>query len=210
MRNDKSGAFACVALVAWLGAAEAAPPPIYSCKDASGKTIRSDRPVVSCAGDQLMLNPDGSTKGMVPRQLTEEERAAEEAKVRAEEMARAERQANARRDRNLLIRFPDKARHDLARKEALDSANAAVHLSNARIIELERARKPLMDEAEFYKDKALPPQLKSKLDANDAALAAQKALLQNQQGEVERIDKLYDEQLERLRKLWAAKVAPPA
>ncbi|MDQ2735183.1 MAG: hypothetical protein M3Y55_09395 [Pseudomonadota bacterium] len=172
--------------------------------------VRSDRPIVGCVGDQNKLNPDGSKKGVVPRQQTEEERAADEAKTRAEEGARAERQANARRDRNLLIRFPDKARHDQARKEALDSANAAVHLSNARIAELERARKPLMEEAEFYKGKPLPSKTKSALDANDAALAAQKALIQNQQGEVDRIDKLYDEQLEKLRKLWAAKSAPPA
>ncbi|MEO8923462.1 MAG: hypothetical protein ABI330_11680 [Caldimonas sp.] len=172
--------------------------------------VRSDRAIIGCVGDQYRLNPDGSKKALVPRQQTEEERAATEAKTRAEEVERAERQANARRDRNLLIRFPDKARHDQARKEAIESANAAVHLSNARIAELERIRKPLMDEAEFYKGKPLPSKTKSALDANDAALAAQKALIQNQQGEVERIDKLYDEQLERLRKLWAAKSAPPA
>jgi hypothetical protein len=36
---------------------------------------------------------------------------------------------------------------------------------------LQRERKPLLDEAEFYKGKQLPSALKAQLDANDAATA---------------------------------------
>src|SRR5437773_459008 len=64
-------------------------------------------------------------------------------------------------------------------------------------------RKPLIDEAEFYQGKQMPAKLKQALDANDAATDAQRALIQNQQAEIGRINALYDAELGRLRKLWS-------
>jgi hypothetical protein len=73
--------------------------------------------------------------------------------------------------------------------------------------ELAAERKPLLQEAEFYKGKQLPAKLKQQLDANDAAVDAQRSAIQNQQAELERINRLYDAELARLRRLWAG--APP-
>jgi hypothetical protein len=103
----------------------------------------------------------------------------------------------------LLNRYPDQASHDLARQQALDLAGAARRASELRIGELQRARKPLLDEAEFYAGRSLSGKLKSALDANDAALAAQKSLGQNLADEELRIDRNFSAELERLRRLWA-------
>ncbi len=65
----------------------------------------------------------------------------------------------------------------------------------------------MLAEAEFYLHKPLPLKLRQQLDANDAAAAAQRSLVQNQKEEILRIDSLYDAELERLKKLWAG--APP-
>ncbi len=46
------------------------------------------------------------------------------------------------------------------------------------------------------------------LDSNDAALAAQESLRQNQEAELARINKNFDDQLEKLRQLWAAPPMP--
>lgn len=62
-------------------------------------------------------------------------------------------------------------------------------------------RKPLLDEAEFYVGKPLPLKVKNVLDSNDAALAAQESLRQNQEAELARINKNFDDQLEKLRRL---------
>jgi hypothetical protein len=75
--------------------------------------------------------------------------------------------------------------------------------SEKRMEELAAERKPLLQEAEFYKGKALPAKLKQQLDANDAAVEAQRSAIQNQQAELERINRLYDNELGRLRRLWA-------
>jgi hypothetical protein len=211
MSIDPSRAFACAVLAVCTGAASAQSAGgsggIYSCSDVDGKRIRSDRPIVGCVGEQVLHNNDGSLKRVIPRASTEEERAAEETRKRDAEAATRTRQTEDRADRGLLHRYPDRAHHDLDRKAALDSARAAIRGSETRIAELTRQRKPLLDEVEFYAGKPLPGKLKGALDANDAALGAQKSLIQNQQGEVVRIDKLYDEQLVRLNKLWGVKPA---
>jgi hypothetical protein len=41
------------------------------------------------------------------------------------------------------------------------------------------------------------------IDANDAATAAQRALILDQQAEMQRINALYDAELDRLKLLWA-------
>jgi hypothetical protein len=59
-----------------IGGAWAAAAAIYSCTDASGKTLTSDRPIAECANrDQKLLNTDGSVRKIVPPTPTSDERA---------------------------------------------------------------------------------------------------------------------------------------
>lgn len=184
----------------------AAPPsaaPIYSCTDANGKRLTSDRPIAECATrEQRVLNTDGSVRRIVPPTPTADERAEAERREREALAERVARQDAIRRDRNLLARFPDEAAHRKAREAALDDTRKAVRVSEARVALLANERKPLLDETEFYVGKALPPKLRAQLDANDAATDAQRTLIQNQQAEVVRINQLYDAELERLKRLW--------
>ena len=76
-------------LLATLGADLAraqAPGPsggIYTCVDAKGRKITSDRPIVDCIDrEQVELNPSGTVRRKVGPSLTAQERAAEEAKER--------------------------------------------------------------------------------------------------------------------------------
>ena len=79
----------------------------------------------------------------------------------------------------------------------------SMQLSELRQTELARERKPLLEEAEFYKGKALPAKLRQQLDANEAATAAQRDVQNNQKAELERVTKLFDVELARLKRLWA-------
>jgi hypothetical protein len=178
-------------------------PRIYTCTDASGKRITADHPIPECLDkDQKELRPDGSVKRVVPPTPTADERAAQEARERTEQAERVARQDAIRRDRNLMARFPNKAAHDKARKAALDDSDNAVRLSEARIKLLQDERKKLDDETEFYPGKPLPSKLRSALDANDAALEAQRSLIQNQKDELVRINANYDAELLHLEQLW--------
>jgi len=198
-----SGRVAVIALLCWVGAgAEAA--EIYSCVDGSGRRLTSDRPIAECsAREQRLLNSDGSVRRVVPPIRTVDEQTEYEARERKAAADRAAQQDAVRRDRNLLLRFPDEATHRKAREAALDDVDKGVRFSEGRLKELERERKPLMSESEFYAGKQVPLKLRQQLDANDAATEAQRALVQNQKDEIVRIDRIYDAELARLKRLWA-------
>ena len=181
-----------------------APTGIYTCTDSLGRRLTADRPIPECAHkEQLILNGDGSVRMVLPPTLTAEERADKEARDRAAAEARAAQADAARRDRNLTTRFPDEAAHNRAREAAADTVRLAMKSSEIRLRELDAERKPLREEAEFYKGKPLPVKLKTAIDANDASMDAQRSSSANQEAELVRINKIYDSELDRLRRLWA-------
>lgn len=196
-------------LLGIVGLAQAA---IYVCSDPSGKRITSDREMAFCSADrktqccngsQRELNADGSKRRDVPPPPTADERTEMEARQQQEAYERASRVDAMRRDRNLLARFPNEAAHRKAREAALEDTRKSLTISQARLTALEKERKPLLDEAEFYVGKPLPGKLKLQIDGNEAAMEAQKTLIVNQQAELVRINENYDLELERLRKLWS-------
>jgi len=181
---------------------------IYTCIDDKGKQLRSDRPIAECNDrDQRVLNKDGSLKQILPATLTADERAEREAKDRKASEERAALNDAIRRDRNLKNRYPNEAAHNKARESALESVRVAMRASAQRIQELDNERKPLRDEADFYRGRTLPSRLKQQIEANETSVAAQRDLMQTQEAELVRINRLYDLELEHLRKLWRG--APP-
>lgn len=177
---------------------------IYTCTTADGRKLTGDRPIPECtAREQRVLNPDGSQRTILPPFLSPEERATKEAADRRAAAERVAQQDAIRRDRTLMLRYPTEAAHQRARNVALDDANKATRLSERRIKDLTVERKPLLDEAEFYRGKPLPAKLKQALDANDASVEAQQVLIENQKAELVRINKSFDAELARLRKLWS-------
>jgi hypothetical protein len=177
---------------------------VFTCVNAAGRVLTSDRMIGECMDrEQRVLSRDGTLLRIVPPSLTADERADKEAKDRKEAAARDAKSEAVKRDRNLMQRFPNVAAHQKARDQALEVTQFAITQSEARLADLERERKPLTEETEFYKGKQMPGKLKGQLDANDAAAAAQKELLVTQKAELERASKLYDTELAHLKKLWA-------
>lgn len=201
-RLARCGAALALSLVSM--AALPAGGTIFTCTDAQGRKLTSDRPIAECTGrEQRVLNRDGSLQRVIPPTLTAEERADADAREQRRQAELKAQQEALRRDRNLLHRFPNEATHRKAREAALDDVRKAVAASESRLAALAAERKPLVAETEFYVGKKLPAALKQQLDANDAATEAQRALVQNQQAEIIRINSLYDAELARLRQLWA-------
>ena len=178
-------------------------PNIYTCVDAQGKRLTADRPIREClAREQQVLNKDGSVKFIVPPSLTAEERIEREARERKLAEERAAIADAGRRDRNLMGRYPDEASHQRAREAALDTVRLAIKATELRLRELALERKPLLNEAEFYEGRQLPPKLRQALDTNEAATEAQRNASANQEAELGRVNRLYDAELQRLRRLW--------
>ena len=193
---------------AWAQGANATPArptdAVYTCIDDKGRRLTSDRPIPECtAKEQRILNRDGSLRGIHPPTLTPDERADKEARERRAAEQKAQQADAVRRDRNLMARYPNEEAHNRAREAALDTVRMAMRTSEMRLRELTAERKPLVEETEFYKGRALPQKLRGQLDANEAATGAQRAAMTNQEAELVRINKFYDAELDRLRRLWA-------
>ncbi|HET9822366.1 MAG TPA: hypothetical protein VFQ16_11130 [Burkholderiaceae bacterium] len=177
---------------------------VFTCVNAQGRTLTSDRLIAECMDrEQRVLAKDGTLIRIVPPQLTAEERAEKEARDQKAAAGKAAQAEAVRRDRSLAQRYPNEAAHAKAREKALDDIRSAIRISEARQQELERERKPLQQEAEFYQGKPMPAKLRQQLDANDAATAAQRDIQKNQHAELERVTKLFDDELSRLKRLWA-------
>lgn len=183
---------------------------IYTCIDSNGRRITSDRPIPECLDrEQRQLSGSGLVRRVLPPSYTADERAQLDAQRRLEEEQRARVAEEKRRDRALLIRYPTQASHDKERAEALGQIDEVVNAVNKRERALEQQRKEIDTEMEFYQrdpDRA-PTWLRRKLEDNQQQALVQKRFLEEQALEKKRINARFDEELVKLRQLWAGVAA---
>jgi hypothetical protein len=193
---------ASTAPLAWV---QAPASGIYTCVDAKGRKLTSDRPIAECIDrEQKILNPSGTVKSKLGPTLTVRESAELEKKEKqqAEEEARVVEEK--RRNRALLIRYPNKAVHDQERADALAQITVVIQTATSRIDELARQRAAMDVELEFYKadiSKA-PAYLRRQVEENTHSMAVQKRFVSAQEAEVHRVNMRFDDELMRLRQLW--------
>jgi hypothetical protein len=184
---------------------------IYTCVDAKGRRLTSDRPIVECLDrEQRELTPGGTVKRKIGPSLTAEERVVEEEKQRLALEERNRVLEEKKRERALLTRYPDKSAHDKERNAALARADSMIESASQHTQELVKDRKRLDLELEFFKNDPakVPANLKRQIDENVNNIAAQKRFVQAQEEEKRRINSRFDEELARLRQLWAQRVMP--
>lgn len=185
-------------------AKDAASAPIYSCVDANGRRLSSDRPIPECLSqEQNVLGKDGTVRKKVPPMLSPEQQAQKDAERAAQARAQAARMEQVRNDRLLLSRYPTLAAHDQARQRALESTQKAIDTIQVRIAQLETERVVLANERAGQGFKAVPENLKMRTNANDGSLEAQRTLLHSMEAERARINLQYDSERQRLALLLA-------
>ncbi|MDD2547284.1 MAG: DUF4124 domain-containing protein [Burkholderiaceae bacterium] len=204
------------AAVGLLGlCAHSAAQNIYTCTDAKGRRLTSDRLISECLDrEQYELNASGLVRRTIGPSLTEQERAALEAQQRKQQEERNRVQEEHRRERALLARYPDKGSHDAERAEAIKQIDDVALIAEKHVAELLQERKALDLEMEFYqKDPGKAPlALRRKLALNQEAIQDQRRFLANQGQEKRRVHARFDAELLQLRKLWEASrpAVPPA
>ena len=188
---------------------------IYTCIDAKGRKLTSDRPIAECVDrEQKLLNPSGTVKAKVAPTLTAQERADADAKEKQDAEAHALVIEEKRRERALLIRYPSKEVHDKERAEALEQIVAVVQAASKRVEDLLRDRRKVDEEMEFYKKdpSKAPPSLRRQIEDIAQSVAVQKRFIGEQENEIRRVNTRFDEELVRLKQLWLAqaRMAPAA
>jgi hypothetical protein len=179
---------------------------IYSCVDSKGRRLTSDRPIVECLDrEQQQHGSTGIVRKTLPPSYTADERAKLDAQRKLEEEQRARVQEEKRRERALLIRYPNQGVHDKERAEALTQIDEVIGAVNKREMALVAQRKDIQTELEFYQgdvNKA-PNWLKRKVEDNEKQMVVQKRFLDEQAQEKQRINARFDEELAKLKQLWA-------
>lgn len=215
-----TGASAALLLASLAGVTSTQAQPtatqdIYTCVDARGRKLTSDRPIPECSDrEQKLLNASGTLKAKVAPTLTALERLELEAKAKAEQEERARIIEEKRRDRALLIRYPNKAVHDKERAQALNQIGVVRQAAAKRVDELLGQQTAINQEMEFYrKDPSkAPPSVRRQVDEVAQSLAVQGRFIADQDGELKRVNARFDEEQMRLKLLWAMQsgVAPIA
>jgi hypothetical protein len=191
-------------------------PEIYTCIDAKGRKLTSDRQIVECNDrEQKILNPSGTVKARIGPVLTTYERLQLEARNKADQDGRAAKEEEKRRDRALLNRYPNQILHQKERADAQAQISLVKQVAASRVIDLRAEQTKLNDELAFYaKDPSkAPPKLKRQIEEVTQTLAAQERFLVDKDIELKRINARFDEELQRLIPLWrmatAGGVVPP-
>ena len=175
---------------------------IFMCKDASGRTITSDRPIPECANRAVKeLNLSGTVKREIPAPLTAEQRQAKkeaEAKRRAEEEAAAEIR---RRDVGLLATYQNEQQIDTERKRALtqlrNNISIAVTEQNAALVRRKVAQAEITALTE--KKAPVPSHLKAKLMQADKSILFETRTKESLEAEMVKIGLKYDAIMTRYR-----------
>lgn len=179
---------------------------VYTCVDAKGRKLTADRPIAECTDrEQKVLNPSGTVRARVGPSLTAQEKAEQEQKEKRELEERNRQAEEKRRDRALLTRYPNKGVHDQERADALAQIEAVSKAASTRLNELVRQRKAIDEEMEFYKKDPTkaPAYVRRQLEENTQSQSVQKRFIADQEAEARRLNARFDDELVRLRELWA-------
>lgn len=179
---------------------------IYTCTDAHGRKLTSDRPITECLDrEQRELNRSGSTRRVVPRAMSPVEKQKEAQRLREEERKAELVRSQQRLDQALLARYPDKAAHDAGRREALLQSQIIIDSAKMQLASLAEERQRMDEEMEFYKKdpSKMPSSLRRAMEKNKREVEQQELAINSQAGEQERINAAFDEELARLEHLWA-------
>ena len=197
--------------LAALMASHAMAQGIYTCVDAKGRKITSDRPIPDCIDrTQQEISPQGTVKRVIGPTLTAQERAVQDDKDKAALELRLQAQEEKRRDKSILARFPNLAAHDKERSQVLEQIDEVIKSAAKRTVELAEQRVAINADYEFYKKdpSKAPGALKRRLEENDSNIAVQHRFIVEQGAGKSRVNQRFDEELVKLRALWAMANAP--
>lgn len=193
--------------------ARAANSEFYCCQDANGRRICADTLPEQCRGKPYrVLDSAGNVIKEVGRPLTPEEKVQQAAEnLRQKQLEEANRE-QLRKDQALLDTYATLQDIDLSQRKAEDDVKLAIGDTQAKIDAANKKKKKLLEEAEFYRKRALPPELDKNLRAVDHELKIEQELMDVKKHDFETIRNKYDADRKRFLELTTSRrraVPPP-
>lgn len=166
----------------------------YCCQDpGNGRRVCGDTLPEQCRGHAYrVLDSAGNSVKEVGPPLTAEQRAERILDNRRRKQLEDASREQRRRDQALLDTYSMPEDIDLAQHKAETDVNLAILATVTRIDAARTKRKKFEDEAEFYKKRALPPELEKELRALDHEIKLQQDLLDIKKRDFDAIKAKYD------------------
>ncbi len=187
-------------LLLLLGLAPALPAvaKTFCCTDSGGRQICGD-PLPAACYDRAYkeMSDQGRLRRTVEPPLTPEQRELRDAEIRLKREEQKRLAEEERRNRALLNTYGSEADIDYMRDRALADIDKAVRQAQEKYNEALKRKQELDNEAEFYKKKPMPAELRSQIRANDVELQAHQAAVAAKQKDAEAIRQKYDEEKRR-------------
>jgi len=177
---------------------------IYMCKDASGKTLSSDRPIPECADRPVReYSNNGSKHKDYAAPLTAEQKRAlelQQEKIRAEQATAAEQK---RADRALSARYRSEADIAAARKRDTDLVMVQIAQYKADLQQAEQ-----LAGSASKQNGSTPAAAQTKSDRADQNVRELKKHIKDSETELAQINEKYDLMLLRYREITKTASAP--
>ena len=175
---------------------------IYSCTDARGRTLTSDRPIPECATLPMReLRTDGALRRQIDPPLN---RAQREARARAEIEARAramiERQ-EAARDRALLMAYPTMVALEDTRDRQIAEVQAQIDLAYERMVKLHEQLQAVQARVRTFASGQAPESLQLQVTRLAGNILSEDALVKARLNEQEQIRQRFGDDAARLKVL---------
>ncbi len=178
----------------------------FCCADDKGKQVCSDVLPPACYGKAYReINERGITVKRVDAPLTAEQLAKkeEEAKQAKEEAQRKLEQDH--KNRALLATYATEQDIDYMRNRAVSELQKAIEDSKVKLDDVAKKQVKLNEEAEFYKKKTLPFQLRNAMRENEDERKTFQSTIDTKQKDIAAVKAKYDDELARYRELKGGK-----
>ncbi len=198
----------CLAVLPYVAEAQ-----IFVCKDASGRTLTSDRPIPECATRPMReLSREGLQKREIAPPLTLEQRREKqeaEAKHAADEAASLERRQRAM---GLLATYSDEKQIDAERQRAVSQMRNNINIGTTNIDAAVRRRNAAQAAADDLKAKGkrVPPDMIAKIAATDRSIAEEEKNVASLEAAMPSLKAKYDDILLRYREASGVDPTKPA
>lgn len=181
---------------------QSAQAEIYTCKDAAGHTLTSDRPIPECANRAMFVrqNPNQNQRE-IPRPKTAEERRQADAELEKQKQEEILEEQRKREELYLLANFKSENDIELSRQRSIAIVKEKIRVGNEQIKAIGNILTDLQQQDGTKKSSIENAEIQKR--ANQLAVSIKNTRTSNEQYEAEliRINTQFDETLKRYREI---------
>lgn len=174
---------------------------VFTCKDDTGRTLTSDRPIPECSRKVMReLSAAGVVKNEHAAPLTAEQVRQKKVEDEQRRLAEIKRRQEESRDKALLVAFPNMAALDSARLRQINDLKSELALVEARMVKEYQTLKAAQAEARTQGNN-VSFAVKRKIQLSSSSILTDNDVLTRIQADITKTNERFDEDAKRLASL---------